>query len=394
MNDARRTGSTLFLAMFAAQSGVIALSPVLASVAADFGVSTAAAGQLRTASGLAAGLTALAVPALANRHPLRRLMLCGALLLTAGSLAAAAAPSLAVLALAQIAIGVAVALLTASATTAAFAWSPESRRTMVLARTLVGQPTAWIVGMPLIGLLGEASWRYGWLALPFAASVAVTLALARRRGAEAPSRARFRDAFAEPTTRRWALAELLTNCGWTGTLVYAGALFADSYDTPATLTGLLLAAGAAAYVAGNIALRRASGRVARRHLVALSLLLAVAVPAFGIVRPGVAASAALFAVTAFVAGGRVLVGSAFGLAAAPKQRIVAMGVRAATLQFGYFIGSAAAGAALGAGGYSALGLTLGSFFAAGAVVLVARSPGRRPALRARSSHSPGTPASA
>src|SRR5262245_46359424 len=235
--------------MFAAQSGVIALSPLLAAVAADFDVSTATAGQLRTASGLAAGLTALAVPALAHRSALGRLMRCGALLLAAGSLATAAAPTLAVLVLAQIAIGVAIALLTASATTAAFAWSPETSRTRVLAWTLVGQPTAWIVGMPLIGALGEVSWRLGWLALPFAASLATFVGLARRadRG-ELSVSARFRDAFADATTRRWALAELLTNCGWTGTIVYAGALFADSYDAPASLTGVLLAAGAAAYV--------------------------------------------------------------------------------------------------------------------------------------------------
>jgi len=41
----------LFLCLFAVQAGVIALSPVLAQVAADFGVSTATAGQrIRTAA--------------------------------------------------------------------------------------------------------------------------------------------------------------------------------------------------------------------------------------------------------------------------------------------------------------------------------------------------------
>jgi len=42
--------------LFAAQAGVIALSPVLSAVAADFDVSTAAAGQLRLALGSRPGL--------------------------------------------------------------------------------------------------------------------------------------------------------------------------------------------------------------------------------------------------------------------------------------------------------------------------------------------------
>ncbi len=50
----RRIALSLFLCVFAAQSGAIALSPVLAAVAADFDVSTAVVGQLRTVAGLAA----------------------------------------------------------------------------------------------------------------------------------------------------------------------------------------------------------------------------------------------------------------------------------------------------------------------------------------------------
>ena len=56
----------LFLCLFAAQAAVIAMSPVLAEVASDLHVSTAAAGQLRTVTGLAAGITALVLGAIAG----------------------------------------------------------------------------------------------------------------------------------------------------------------------------------------------------------------------------------------------------------------------------------------------------------------------------------------
>ncbi|MGZ4314711.1 MAG: MFS transporter, partial [Gaiellaceae bacterium] len=161
----------LFLCLFAGQAAVIAMSPVLAEVASNLHVSTAAAGQLRTITGLAAGITALMLGAFAGRLSLGRQLLAASALLALGSLASAAAPSFALLALAQLPVGVAVAALTTAGTLAAAEWVSPEMRTRTLSWALVGQPAAWIVGMPLIGLLGERSWRYGWLALPLAASV-------------------------------------------------------------------------------------------------------------------------------------------------------------------------------------------------------------------------------
>jgi predicted MFS family arabinose efflux permease len=87
----RGVGAILFLCLFAAQSGLIALSPVLVEVGDDFGVSTAAAGQLRTVSGLAAGVTALALPLVARLIGLRRLLVGSGVLLAFDSLASAVA---------------------------------------------------------------------------------------------------------------------------------------------------------------------------------------------------------------------------------------------------------------------------------------------------------------
>jgi hypothetical protein len=62
-----RVAVVLFLSFFAAQAAVIALSPVPNHVATELGVSIATSGQLRTLLGLAAGITALAIPR-AARH--------------------------------------------------------------------------------------------------------------------------------------------------------------------------------------------------------------------------------------------------------------------------------------------------------------------------------------
>ena len=55
----RATGIALALPLAASQAALLVLTPILVSLATDLDVSTATAGQLRTISGLAAGLLVL-----------------------------------------------------------------------------------------------------------------------------------------------------------------------------------------------------------------------------------------------------------------------------------------------------------------------------------------------
>ena len=304
------------------------------------------------------------------------------MILALASIASAAAPSFALLALAQLPVGVALAVLTTAGTLAAAEWVTPELRTRTLSWALVGQPAAWIVGMPLVGALGERSWRYGWLALPSVAAATAAIFVASRAGQPpAQSRpARARAALADPALARWLASELLANAAWAGTLVFAGALFAESYGTSTTLTGCLLAVAAVAYVAGNLLGRRLVGDEPRRVLVRLAVLLALTDSLFGAARTGIATSTALFAGAAFVAGGRTLVANAFALATAPEIRPAVTSLRAATMQFGYLAGSIAGGAALTVGGYSALGATMGAFFLGAAATLAHDTASRRAAL--------------
>ena len=83
--------------------------------------------------------------------------------------------------------------------------------------------------------------------------------LVASRAGQPPARsrpARARAALGDRTLARWLASELLANAAWAGTLVYAGALFVESYGTSTGLTGCLLAVAAGAYVAGNLTCRR------------------------------------------------------------------------------------------------------------------------------------------
>lgn len=368
----------LFLCLFAAQSAVIVMAPLLAEAAADLDVSTSTAGQLRTITGLVAGVTALLSGAIVRRVSLEWQLLAAVTLLAAGSGASALAPSYTVLALAQVPVGAAVALLTTAAVVAAAEWSPPERRTAALSWVLIGQPAAWVLGMPLLGIVGERSWRLGWLVLPLAASVAVSYPMLRR-AARQSTRAPVPDAravLADPGLKRWLLGELFANAGWAGTLVYSGALFAETYGTSPRATGLLLAIGAAAYVAGNLSSRGPAREPSTQRLALLALGLVLAVGLLGLARSGVAVSLLSFSAAAYVAGARTLVTSAFALTAAPALRASLASLRAATMQFGYFLGSIAGGLALDAGGYGGIGVTMSVFFllAAAALTVTACTP--------------------
>jgi predicted MFS family arabinose efflux permease len=364
----REVGLTLLAALAASQAALVVLNPLLPEVARDLDVSIAVAGQLRTVSGLAAGVAALTVGLLATRVGLRELLLAAVATLAVGSAGSAVAPGFAALVVAQALTGVGIGVSYSAAIAATAEWATAEERSRVLALTLLGPPIAWIVGMPFVGLVGEASWRLAWLVVPVSMAVVAVLLLARRPTTPpAAARAGLRVVLREPGVVRWSVGELFAFSGWAGILVFMGALLVESYDLSVAATGLALGFGALVYVPGNLLFRRWVDRHDRRLLVALALAAAVTVALVGAVRPSVWVTLVFFSVLCFIAGGRTLAGSARGLGLAQELRLGVTGVRTAALQSGYFIGAAVGGAALAVGGYTTLGFAFAALFAAAAV---------------------------
>jgi MFS transporter, DHA1 family, inner membrane transport protein len=367
-SDARAIAATLLAALGASQSALIALNPVLPAIADDFDVSVAVAGQLRTVSGLVAGVTALATGLLAARVGLRELLAAGLGILAIASVLTAAAPGFVAIVLAQALVGAGIGLSYSVAVAAVGEWSSASERSRVLSISLLGPPLAWVVGMPIVGLVGEWSWRLGWLVLPLVIALLAASLLFRRPATPAAEvRADLRSVFRQPGVLRFSGGELLAFSGWAGTLVFAGALFIDSYDLSIAETGLVLGFGALVYVPGNLLFRRWIDAHTRLLLVGLALVAAATVAVLGAFRESLWLSIAVFCLLSFLAGGRTLAGGARSLDLAPTLRLGVTGVRTAALQLGYFVGAAVGGAALGLAGYTGLGIALASLFLAGAI---------------------------
>lgn len=362
----------LFVCLFAAQAAILVLSPILPQVAAEFGVTTASAAQLRSISGVTAGVAALVVAANGSRFRLSSLLYAGLTMLALGSLASAAAPTFPLLIVAQAVVGLGLAMVVSGGLAASEAWAESEASARVLSWALVGQPVAWIVGQPLVGLVAAGDWRWAFLAVPFASSVIATAIVGMRHRA-ASDDGRGCDPvglWKQSGVKSWALGELLAFSAWGGTLVYAGAFFIDTYGAGVGVAGLVLGLGAAAYLPGNFLGRRWLRSGAPAPLLVFAAAAAATVAVFGIVDTGLLFSAAVFAALAFLAAGRTIAGAAVGLQIAGGRRLAAMSVRTGMLQFGYLIGSAAGGAILARWGYAGLGWGFAVMFVAAAALNV------------------------
>jgi predicted MFS family arabinose efflux permease len=374
----------LFMCLFTSQSALLVLSPILVDVAREFGVSTAAAGQLRAISGAIGGVTALVLATAARRPGLRTLLSAGAGLVALGSVLSAAAPTFAVLAVAQAVLGTGVGLLVAVGIAAAWEWPPLHRRPHVLAWTIAGMPVAWIAGMPVVGLVAGHGWRFAWLAVPALMGV-LTLALLRMRPADTPSRrtGAAMAAWRRPEVARFTVGELLANAAWASVLTYSGALLLERSSMSPTVVALCLGLMATAMVPGTFSARRLVTNSTPQLLAGLTAFQGVAALAVGGLRAGVGVTVALLAVMAFVNGVRSMLASALGMDAAPEDRVAVMSMRAAANQFGYLLGAAAGGLALALEGFTLLGVTLAAMFAIAALIHLPASA-RRTTARAAS----------
>ncbi len=372
----------LFLALFASQAGVLVLSPILSDVADDFGVSIATAGQLRIVAAPLAAVVALAAGRALVRFSPRALLGVGSALLAVGSVASAAAPTFTLLALAQVPMWAGIATLLAAGVAAVAAWSEPEHRTRVVAHALAGPPSAWIAGMPIIGLVAEVHWRLAFLALPLPAALLAGLAVAGRprdvpltgRGTSLGGLLRI------PKARRWALGELMANTAWAGTLVYSGALLTEHYGLSTAVTGFALGAVALAYLLANRRAGRLAQDAARWTMLASSLGASLAVALSWGLTVGVAITLVVFSLAAALVATRMVAATVFGFTVAGELGREVGVARAVSTQLGYLIGSLAGGGAYALAGFDGLGVVFGGLFLASTLPYVAVRVARRPAV--------------
>lgn len=359
----RRPGTalTLFAASFAGQAAVVVLTPMLTDVARGFDISTATAGQARGAAGVAGGVTALAIARAVGRYRLVTLLRYGLALMVASLAAGAAAPTFTLLLVAQVFLGAGVSMVISGSLAAAAEWPEVRDRARVLTITIVGPAAAWVVGIPLVGLASDLSWRAGLAVPAVSAAIALSLVSAHGGGSERV-RPRTRGMIDDRGLVPWAAAELLGAAAWAGTSVYSGAMLVETYGVSVATAALLLGLSAIAYFPGAFVTKRWIDGDWRAPVIVYSGLLALLTLVTYGLELGIGFTTASFAALVFLAGGRTTASAGYSLGASPGRKVGVSSLRAASVQFGYLLGAAVGGLGLAIGGYAAAGVLLAVMF--------------------------------
>jgi predicted MFS family arabinose efflux permease len=173
----RRVVWTMAVASGAAAANLYYNQPLLPDIARTFGVPDHAVGLIPTLTQIGYGIGMLLVVPLGDSHERRKLVLTLTGLVTLALLGAAAAPSLAVLALAGVAIGVTTCVPQVLVPYAATLAAPEERGRAV-GIVMSGLLFGVLLSRTLAGVIGEAlGWRAVYL---FAAGLMVLIGIMLR----------------------------------------------------------------------------------------------------------------------------------------------------------------------------------------------------------------------
>jgi MFS transporter, DHA1 family, inner membrane transport protein len=373
-SDSRRREYLILLAviitMTVNQTAIVIISPLAVAISDEFDVSVSLSGQLRTVSALISAFLAPFVGLMSDRIGRRPIMLLGLLSILSFGLASTVAPTFALLMAAQSIAGFGIASLLSSGYAVVADSFPPERRPWAVGIISIGQPMAWVVGLPLIGVVADGfGWRWSFVAVPVVFSLIGFLFLrfipasgGRSRPSDPGQRplASLGSILRSRSPRSWILAELTAYSGWAGTLVFLGAYYISVHERSTSLTGILLSLTALAFVAGSLLSSRVVTGIGIKPTIGLGATVsALALVMTMAVTPGVWVSLALLMIFGLMQGVRGAAASVLGLMQSPEHQGAMMGFRASVVQLGYVLGGLVGGVLLAVGGYTLLATVFG-----------------------------------
>jgi MFS transporter, DHA1 family, inner membrane transport protein len=355
--------------MIVNQTVVVIISPLAVAIADEFDVSVSLSGQLRTVSAVLSAMLAPFVGLMSDRLGRKPIMLLGLFSILACGLASSVAPTFGLLMAVQTIAGFGIASLLPSGYAVVADTFPIERRAWAIGIVSIGQPMAWVVGLPLIGLVADTfGWRWSFIAVPVLFSLVGFFFLRyvpssqkkTRTAATARPLAGIASILKSRSPRLWIIAELTSYSGWAGTLVFLGAYYITEHGRSAALTGVLLALTALAFVIGSLLSSRIVSRIGLKPAIFTSAAASALTLIFTmLVHPGVWVTLSILMLFGMFQGIRGAAASVLGLMQSPEHQGAMMGFRASVVQMGYVLGGATGGVLLATGGYTLLGVVFG-----------------------------------
>ena len=215
MNPAERRGLLFvlgFLAFSAVYNGLV-MSPVLEQMAREFGITTGTAGLVVAAYGAPGIAVALVAGPYSDRIGRKPFLVIGPLVMGIATIASALAPTFALIVAARIASGVGASVLFPNVNATVADIYPFRERGKAVA-TVIGLNTmASVVGVPVAGIVAEAtSWRVSVALVGVLAIVASGVLLVRMPNAQGTNReSRVRALYALILRDRSAVAAIMSS---------------------------------------------------------------------------------------------------------------------------------------------------------------------------------------
>ncbi|MEU5974717.1 MFS transporter [Streptomyces sp. NPDC047315] len=271
----------LALATFAVGTDAFVIAGLLPAIASDFDVSIAAAGQLVTAFALTLAIAAPILGWLLSSLDRRTALQAALVVFVVGNAVTALSPNYTLALLSRVLTAVGAATITATASSAAVAVTPEERRGRAMAFVIGGLTVSTALGMPLGNMLGNVDWRltlWAVAATGVVAAIGITVGLPKITLPSTSLGARLAP-LRKPEMIVTLLATLLVMGGHYTLYTYIGAVTEDATEGAfaQALTLILLAWGIGAVIgnmlAGYLVDSLPAVRVAVTALAAATLLL-------------------------------------------------------------------------------------------------------------------------
>jgi MFS transporter, ACDE family, multidrug resistance protein len=344
--------SLLALGSFTWAMSFCRLIPLLKPIAAEFGKSDAAVGQLATLYSVATGITALIIAPVMDRFGRRSLLKLGAALLLIGIAGTALAPRFVWLFPAHLVAGIGAAFIMPVLFAAAGdLFSDQQKRTQAVGLVIGATGLAPLIGIPVLTqITNVAGWRWASAALLVLVAVMMLSSFwfPANPGKEMAFTARdyvrhYRAVLGNWETNWLITGHMVRGIAWYSALVYMAAYAITEYGMDANRLSLLFVTLGGTFVIATNVVPLTTRFIAPRRLFALSLLVLFAnFLSVGMV--GGEWSLFIFAVVLSIAGAGVGVGeSVLLLDSFPSARGGVMSLRSAGTEFGTAIGAALLG---------------------------------------------------
>ena len=351
-----------FLSFASAYGSVVAV-PLLLGIAREFGTSAGAAGAVVAAYGIPGILVPLLMGPYSDRRGRKRLLVAGAVIQGVGTLLGAVAPTLEVLVASRLIGGIGWSLIYPNVSAVVGASAAKGSRGRAMSAIIGMNTMATIVGVPIAGLVADAStWRYS-LGLVAVLAFGSAMVVSRWLPGDLPSAATTRTAtlyrriFSSRSATAVLLSSFLGSIFWFTWVTFFVVYFQQTQAlslTAASSLGLTLGFG---ILIGSQAGGRLGDRLGHRAVAAGSIALAGAlVAALTNLALPLALAAVLNLLVSAVIGARFAANQVLLSDQVPIARGTVFALSSSLASLALVLGAAVGGLLVDRAGFGAIGL--------------------------------------